>query len=277
MIIDSHQHYWTISRDDYGWLTTIHSKLYANFMPEHLKPILESLQIHKTVVVQAAPSLDEALFLLDVAEREDTIAGVVGWMDLDSDDFARQFERFRAYPKFAGIRPMIQDLPLEWLLKGRVVENCKRLAEADFPIDLQANPRHLPYILRLLEQVEGLRAVIDHLAKPPIREGIMEPWRLHMTRIADYSNVMCKMSGLVPDLADAPWQAEEIQPYADHAMTIFGTDRIMFGSDWPVCLNSASYEQVFRLFLTLIGPDMTTEQLENMLARNACRFYRLKL
>lgn len=276
MRIDAHQHYWKTSRTDYGWLKPNLGRIYADYMPEHLKPLLEQFEFQKTIVVQAAPTMEEAEFLLDIAEHEETIAGVVGWLDLESDLFEQDWNRFRKNPKFVGVRPMIQDLASDWILGGNVVRHLELLAKAQFPVDLQANPRHLPFIVELLESVPDLRAVVDHLAKPPIVEGVMEPWKAQIQQIASYPNVMCKLSGMVPEKLDAQWTPESIRPYAETVIDAFGKNRVMFGSDWPVCLFTATYPQIVGLLEFCVGPDWTDEERAALYGGNASRFYRLE-
>ncbi|WP_240414093.1 amidohydrolase family protein [Paenibacillus periandrae] len=276
MRIDAHQHYWLTSRTDYGWLKPSLGRIYADYMPEQLKPLLERYDIPKSIVVQAAPTLEEAEFLLSIAESEPTIAGVVGWLDLESSTFEQEWDRCRRNPKFVGLRPMIQDLPSDWILGEMVIRHLKLLADAQFPVDLQANPRHLPYIVELLKQVPELRAVVDHLAKPPILEGIMEPWASQIRQIAAYPNVMCKLSGMVPEKLDADWTQAAIQPFVNVVVEAFGKQRVMFGSDWPVCLFSATYAQIMELIESSLDASWTEEELAAVYGGNASRFYRLK-
>jgi L-fuconolactonase len=276
MRIDAHQHYWKTSRTDYGWLKPALGRIYADYMPEHLKPLLEQFGFQKSIVVQAAPTMEEAEFLLDVAKDEETIAGVVGWLDLESEQFEQDWNRLRENPKFVGVRPMIQDLASDWIMGDKVVRHLELLAKAQFPVDLQANPRHLPYIVELLNKVPDLRAVVDHLAKPPIADGIMEPWKTHIQQIASYPNVMCKLSGMVPEKLDAPWSPASIEPYAAAVVDAFGKKRVMFGSDWPVCLFAATYPQVVELFEFCLGSNWTEEERAAVYGGNASRFYNLK-
>ncbi|MBP1993901.1 amidohydrolase family protein [Paenibacillus eucommiae] len=275
MIIDSHQHYWKISRTDYGWLKPEVGRIYRDYLPEHLTPLLQQYGVHQTVVVQAAPSTEETEFMLQLADNEETIAGVVGWLDMEAESFGQQLNHYRKHPKFVGIRPMIQDLPTEWLLQDRVLGHLKLLAETGFPIDLQANTRHLPVIVEVLRYIPELHAVIDHLAKPDRLGGALQPWGAQMAEIAAYPNIMCKLSGMVPESEDAPWSQATISPFAEHVIRIFGKNRVMFGSDWPVCLFSATYEQVMELFASFIGADWTEAEIEAVYAQNAIRFYRL--
>lgn len=275
MIIDAHQHYWLTSRTDYGWLRPSVGKIYADYMPEQLKPLLRQFGIEKTVLVQAAPSLEETEFLLAIADREETVAGVVGWLDFESKTFEADWNRFRRHSKFVGVRPMIQDLPSEWVVRDVVVDHMKLLADAGFPVDLQANPRHLTYLLRLLEQVPHLRAVVDHLAKPQMQQGALEPWATGMAGLAACPGLYCKLSGMVPEVDDAPWTAESIRPFAEAALGAFGPKRVLFGSDWPVCLKSASYGEVVALFESCLGPDIDEDVRRDVYGNNAIQFYGL--
>lgn len=277
MRIDAHQHYWITSRTDYGWLQPTLGRIYADYMPEQLKPLLKKHGIGKTVLVQAAPTVEETAFLFRIADREPSVAGVVGWLDMEADGFERDLARLRQHPKFIGLRPMIQDLPSEWIVKPQVLRNFQLLADVDFPVDLQANPRHLPYIAELLKLAPELRAVVDHLAKPPIGEGQLEPWGAHMRQIAEYPNTMCKLSGMVPERLDAPWSIEAIRPFARCVIEAFGKKRVLFGSDWPVCLFSATYDQVVELFEACLGEGWTDEEKSAVYGGNAARFYRLDI
>ncbi len=279
MKIDAHQHYWLTARNDYGWLQPSSGRLYADYMPVHLKPLLAAHGISKSIIVQAAPTVAETEFMLDIASKEDSVAGVVGWLDLTSSDFEQTFQRLRKHPKFVGIRPMIQDLPSDWIVQEVVVRHLHLLANAGFPVDLQANPRHLPYILNVLEQIPHLHAVIDHLAKPAISEGIkaLEPWRTHMFQIAAYPNMMCKLSGMVPEKQDEGWTTEGIAIFASHAIQAFGKKKVMFSSDWPVCLLSATYEQVIDLFEACLPAEWNESDRMDIYGGNAVRFYNITL
>ncbi|MCL4505253.1 MAG: amidohydrolase family protein [Chloroflexi bacterium] len=277
MKIDSHQHYWLISRTDYGWLTPASGLLYADFMPEHLKPLMAQFGIDKTVVVQAAPSAAETEFLLGIAANEATVAGVVGWLDLTASDFRRQWEHFHRNPKFVGIRPTIQDLPSEWILQDVVVSNLAFLAQRGFTVDLQSNPRHLPYLVQLMERVPTLKAVVDHLATPAYHSRILQPWAGYMSQLAAYPNVMCKLSGMVYGSNNPGWSPQAVKLFADHVIGAFGKRRVMFGADWPVCLKYATYQGVLQLMDTILGLDWAQQERDDVYGGNATRFYGLHL
>ncbi|MCD9023619.1 amidohydrolase family protein [Cohnella silvisoli] len=276
MKVDSHQHYWKPSRNDYGWLTPETGVLYADYMPDQLHPLLQQYNFDRTIVVQAAPTIAETEFLLSLCDKEETLAGVVGWLDLESDGFARDFARLLRNPYFVGIRPMLQDMDDDaYILRPKVIESLKALAEDDFPIDLQLRPRHLPHVVRLFEKMPKLKAVIDHLAKPYIADGTLEPWKQQIGEIARHGNVYCKLSGMVTE-ARQQWSPADFIPYVHHIVDVFGTDRIMFGSDWPVCLPT-EYGEVVKLLLDALPETVTNEDREKLFGSNAIFFYQLKL
>jgi L-fuconolactonase len=272
-MIDSHQHYWSVSRDDYGWLTTEQGILYRDYMPNDLRPELDRLGIRRTIAVQAAPTVEETHFLLGLSDADATIAGVVGWLDFESEGFEKQLNELQKHPKFVGVRPMIQDKPDDWILQRDVVANIRILERRQVPIDLQLRPRLMPAILELIRHVPKLYGVVDHLAKPDIWSGAWQPWAQQIEELAGYPHIMAKLSGMVPEKEGQLWTPEQIEPYAKHVIQAFGPKRIMFGSDWPVCLLSAQYEDVFRLVESLLPAEWNYEQRIDVFGRNAARFY----
>lgn len=275
MKIDAHQHFWQLNRGDYGWLTPEMPSLYHDFMPSDLRPHLRSCNIEQTVVVQAAPTVAETEFLLEMANRERMIAGVVGWLDFSAATFVSDYQRLRQHPKFVGLRPMLQDLPKDdWVLQDKVVANLAMLAKDQFPVDILVFPRHLPYVIQLLERIPTLRAVIDHLAKPTIKDQILEPWQSYMATIAGYPSVMCKLSGMMTE-ARRDWHLEHFRPYVDAVLQLFGPRRLMFGSDWPVCTDVADYTQVHDTIYALLAPSLSEDEINFVFGENAKDFYRL--
>ncbi|WP_026961470.1 amidohydrolase family protein [Alicyclobacillus herbarius] len=277
MRIDAHQHFWRLDRGDYGWLKPSMKTLYRDFLPDDLLPLLKRCGIDGTVVVQAAPTVAETEFLLQLAELTPFIVGVVGWLDLGSERFLQDFQRLRRNRMFVGIRPMLQDLPEDdWILQETVVRNICVLADEGFPLDLLIFPRHLPYILELLRQVPHLRAVVDHLAKPHIKDQIYEPWCSQMSEIANYPNVYCKVSGMVTEADPDSWTPADLKPYVECVVKAFGAKRLLFGSDWPVCTTVASYEKVYETTLSLLTSVLSPEQVDWVFGENAGAFYRLE-
>lgn len=276
IIIDSHQHFWKLSRNDYKWLTKDLPELYRDFMPNDLYPILNEHQIDKTIVVQAAPTINETLFLLNLFEEHEWIAGVVGWLDLTEINFKQHLEELHQHHGFVGVRPMLQDLDEDdWILRKDVLKNIELLVQYDVPLDLLIKPRHFPYILKLLKIFPQLRVVVNHIAKPNIAKQQLEGWKEEIGQIAMYPNVMCKLSGLMTEATHKNWTIEEFQPYINHVVNVFGTNRVMFGSDWPVCQLAGTYNDVLTILMENLPTNILGKDLENIFGENAKRFYKL--
>lgn len=276
MRIDAHQHFWDINRLEYGWLTPQLKGLYRPFEPKDLHPLLAEHRMDYTILVQAAPTLAESEYLLDLYRQHAFIAGVVGWVDLDADDAPRHIDRLKQRGGLLGVRPMLQDIPDEtWILRPRVLKNLAYLRDADLSLDLLIEVRHLETIPHLLEAVPGLRAVIDHAAKPNIAERQWFPWRHLMTRIAGYENVMCKLSGLITEAAPDAWRASDLEPYVSHLLEAFGPQRVMFGSDWPVCNLAGSYGEVVKALEKTLPKSLSAHQTSRIFGGSAADFYRI--
>jgi L-fuconolactonase len=276
MRIDAHQHYWKIQRDDYGWITPEIPVLYKDFLPHDLLPHLKEHRLDRTILVQAAATLDETEYLLSLSETSDTIGGVVGWLDLNHADYRKHYERFSAHPKFLGFRVMIQEMQdPNNILASYFVEALTYFAKNDVPVDLLVLSHQLPALVKLLERVPGLRGVIDHIAKPRIAEGEFEPWAGYMKEIAGHPGIYCKLSGMVTEANHQAWKPEDFTLYIHHVIHIFGTQRIMFGSDWPVCLLSASYDEVVDVLQNALPETMTEVDEERIFGLNAKQFYKL--
>lgn len=272
-MIDSHQHFWTVERTDYGWLTPSAGSNYRDFMPDDLRTAMQRAGITRTILVQAAETEDETEFLLEIAARTDFVAGVVGWLNMDSDDFADRFNHFRRDPLFVGVRPMLQSLDDDaFILRPRVLKSLKVLAAADFPFDILTFTRHLPYVVRALEETPGLRAVVDHISKPEIAAGTLDPWRAHIADVAAFRNVSIKISGMVTEAA-SDWGLSDFKPYVDHVASLFGEDRLMFGTDWPVCTLAATHAEVCNLSRTLLAPHFGPSAMAKIFETNAANFY----
>lgn len=278
MQIDSHQHYWKLERGDYGWLTPKAGILYRDYLPQHLTDQLKACRIEKTVVVQAAPTVAETEYLLSLCEQEESLAGVVGWLDLESTGFAKEFSRLKTNPYFVGIRPMLQDLNDDkYILRPQVMKALQLMQEHQFPLDLLVFPRHLPYVQEVLNQLPELKAVVNHLAKPNIAGDEWELWRSHIEAIAANPQVYCKLSGMVTEADLQKWKKEDFAPYVNHIFSIFGVNRIMFGSDWPVCRLAAEYQTVYMLAQELLSDKINEADREKIFGENAVRFYNLAI
>jgi L-fuconolactonase len=277
MRIDSHQHYWKVSRGDYHWMTPEVPVLYRDYLPADLRPILLQHKIDKTILVQAAQTVAETEFLLDLAEHEPSIAGVVGWLDMDAPAFAVQFEQFRKKPKFIGLRPMLQDIPDDrWILRPQVLHSLHCVADSDFPFEFLTYQRHLPFVFEAMQQVQGLRAVIDHISKPEIRARRLEPWQSWIARLSELPNLFCKLSGMITEADHHAWTIGDLRPYIEHVVQCFGFDRLMFGSDWPVCLLAGSYDRVIEALQEVLASRLNDETAQKLFGENAVRFYKLE-
>ncbi|MGM8213457.1 amidohydrolase family protein [Virgibacillus sp. W0430] len=276
MRVDAHQHFWKLSRGDYSWLTPTPNfeKIYRDFLPEQLVPLLQEHNIDKTILVQAAATVEETEYMLQLYEEHDFIAGVVGWLDLEADSFPELFKEYQSREGFIGIRPMLQDIEDErWILRDDVLKNVELLVEDDFPLDILINPKHLDSIIELFKIFPQLRGVVDHLAKPYIKDRIISPWDEKIAEIASNKNVWCKLSGLITEDDHYDWKVENFKPYVNHCIEVFGKEKIMFGSDWPVCLLAGSYNDVYKSLLENIS--FTKDELDDLFGNNALKFYKL--
>lgn len=232
--IDSHQHFWRLSRGDYDWMTPALESIYRDFEPDDLKHQLEAHQVQKTVVVQAAATVAETEFLLELAGEHDWIAGVVGWVDMMSPEAISTLERLKTNPKFAGIRPMIQDIPdPAWMLRLELTPVFTWLEENRLTFDALVKPVHLKNLAELLARYPNLKVVIDHGGKPDIQQQQFDGWAEDIESLANNTQAWCKLSGLLTEAAhDAGYY--ELSPYIDCLLKYFGPARLMWGSDWPV-------------------------------------------
>ena len=227
------------------------------------------------MVVQAHQSLGEAKFLLDIAKRTDFVAGVVAWVDVQSLDVGDDLDLLMREGGLVGIRHQVEDDPDDdWLIAEETVRGLKEIAARDLAYDMLVRPRQMKHVPTIAELVPNLRMVIDHIAKPLIADAIMEPWAREMTKIASIPGVYCKVSGMVTEADHHSWKVEDLRPYVAHVREQFGMDRLMFGSDWPVCLLASSYGRVFEAALEAMGA-MTQDERSSFLGGNARRFYRL--
>jgi L-fuconolactonase len=265
-MIDSHQHFWQVGRFDYPWMSSDLGVLYRDYLPADLSPILQRNGIDKTVLVQASNSVEETRWLLELADANPFIAGVVGWVDLTSADI-----ELYSHPKFKGVRHLVESEPDDdWLIQPSVLNGLKKLST----YDLLVHTRHLRYVPRVAESCADVQFVIDHLAKPPIARNEIKEWSEAMKPVAALPNMHCKLSGLVTEANWTSWQTEDLRPYVDEALMLFGANRMMFGSDYPVCLLASSYDCVLGSFQELLK-DLSDEDREKIFSTNAQRFYRL--
>ncbi len=274
--VDGHQHFWSLQRDDYGWLTPELQVLYRDFAPADLSPLLDQAGIDQTILVQAAASVAETEYLLDIAEQHQFVAGVVGWVDMESVPQAiKNLHRLARYQKFVGIRPMIQDIDdPAWIDRPEFGTIFDTLVEKKLCFDALVRSIHLPWLLKCLLRHPQLRAVIDHGAKPDIAAGEWQPWADGISAIANQTSVYCKISGLITEAGDSH-SYDDVMPYLDHLLDVFGPQRLIWGSDWPV-LNLAGDYQGWHDASTAQFETLTEQDRDDILGRNAIGFYNIK-
>ena len=277
MIIDSHQHFWQVGRFDYPWMSSSLGVLYRDYLPNQLEPILAQNGVSKTVLVQASNSIEESRWLLSLTNEHPFIAGVVGWVDLGSDDIDRQLDELVSHPKFKGVRHLVESEPADdWLVQPQVLRGLKRLSTYGVSYDLLVHTRHLKYIQKVVDACPDLKLVIDHMAKPPIANGEIETWRQELRQVAANEQLYCKLSGLVTEANWTSWTKSDLRPYVDCALELFGSSRLLFGSDHPVCLLAASYELVVASFRELLN-ELSGDEQQRIFGSNAAEFYRLNV
>lgn len=274
-MIDAHQHFWQVGRFDYPWMSPDLGVLYRDYLPPDLEPILQRNQIAQTVLVQASNSITESRWLLELADANSFIAGVVGWVDLTSDEIDSQLDELCAHPKFKGVRHLVESEPHDdWLVQPAVLSGLNKLAGRDLSYDLLVHTRHLKHVLQVAESCPDLRLVIDHLAKPPIARHEIKEWSEALRPLARFPNLQCKLSGLVTEANWTTWQIDDLRPFVDCALELFGVDRMMFGSDYPVCLLASTYDRVLEAFQEILK-DLNDADRDKIFNKNAARFYRL--
>jgi L-fuconolactonase len=249
--IDAHQHFWQYTVEDYGWIGPDMAVLKQDRLPPDLAPLLQAASVDGTVAVQARQTLEETRWLLDLADQYEFIRGVVGWVDLCSPGLRSQLEQFSAHPDgrhapaLAGVRHVLQDEPDDqFMLRDDFLRGIAALVEFDLTYDLLIFPRHLPVACELVKRFPDQPFVLDHIAKPLIKDGVLEPWATDIVRLAAYPNVVCKISGMVTEADWQGWKPSSFQPYLDVVLEAFGPGRLMFGSDWPVCTLAGTYGRV---------------------------------
>lgn len=253
--IDAHQHFWEMGRLTYPWMTPEIGVLHHDFLPKDLKPLLRDEGVDRTVVVQAHQSIAEARWLLELAAAHEIVAGVVTWVDLIGANLARDLDELQRNSKFKGVRHFIQDEPDDaWMLRKDVLEGFRELERRDISYDVLIYPRHLKNVPKLREHCPRLRLVIDHLAKPPIARNEIDTWARDMETVASLPHVWCKLSGMITEANWHNWTPQDLRPYVKHVVHVFGFDRLMFGSDWPVCTLAGPYHQVVNALRECIGP-----------------------
>ena len=271
MIIDAHQHFWHVARGDYGWLTSDLAVLYRDFVPSDLQPLLADNNVTGTILVQAAPTVAETEFLLNIAEKTPFVLGVVGWVDFAATNAPSEIARLAAHPKLVGLRPMIQDIADDdWMLDPALAQAFEAMIAHNLTFDALVLPRHLSRLRTLLLRHPKLRTVIDHGAKPEIVQGAFDTWARDIEVIAQDCGTFCKISGILTEAGD--WSRSQVAPYIEHLLACFGPKKLVWGSDWPV-LNLAADYGTWRYLAETFVTD--TAAKDAIFRTNAIDLYRL--
>jgi L-fuconolactonase len=272
MIIDSHQHYWRLERGDYGWLTSKLKPIYRDFGPADLEPLLQAAGASRTIAVQAAPTEAETAWLLALAKDTASISGVVGWTDFDSPDAPQRIAAMARNRLLVGLRPMIHDIAdLDWMLSPAVGRALDAMRRHNLVFDALVRPPHLSRLLVLADRHPDLPIVIDHCAKPVIRDGLFEPWASDMQALARRGHVCVKLSGLATEAATG-WNHGNLAPYIKLVLDAFGAERILWGSDWPVLNLAGDYAGWMKATKALLK-SLPSPERDAIMGGNAARVY----
>ncbi len=273
MRVDAHQHFWQYTAAEYPWIGEGMERLACDYLPADLAPLLAAEGLAGSIAVQSRQTVDETRWLLDLATKHREILGVVGWVDLRSEDVGGQLQEFASNPRFVGVRHVVQDEPdVRFLLGETFVRGVRQLHGYGLTYDLLLFVPQLPAAVELVGMIPEQRFVLDHLAKPQVKLGSLAPWRADIQALARHSNVTCKLSGMVTEAAWQGWKREDFTPYLEIALDAFGPARLMYGSDWPVCLLAAEYSDVFGIVADFLGR-LSEAEREQILGTTAVRFY----
>lgn len=274
MRIDAHQHFWHYDPVRYGWIDDCMGKLKKDFLPRHLEPLLKAKDFDGCVAVQADTSEEDTFFLLKLADQNPFVKAVVGWVDLKRPDLDARLESFAQHPKLKGIRHTIQSEAPGFMTEERFVKGVAALKEHHLAYDILISEDQLEECVQMLGLLPEMNLVVDHIAKPNIKDASFDAWKAGMKKVADFPHVRAKLSGLVTEADWQHWSKEELTPYLETCLELFGPDRLMIGSDWPVCLLAAEYEEVIGIVEDFIGKLARAEQ-KAIMGKTAAAFYNI--
>ena len=273
--LDAHQHFWNYDPAQHIWMTDAMALLRRDYLPGELKPLLNASGFDGTIAVQARQMVEETEWLLKLSDENDVIKGVVGWVNLRSPKVREQLEKYARHPKLVGVRHVVHDEPDDdFMLRPEFRRGIAQLREFDLTYDLLLFPKHLPVAVKLVNEFPHQPFVLDHIAKPAIRDGQVSPWEEDLQRLAELPNICCKLSGLVTEAKWRQWQAEDFHRYLDIVIAAFGTERVMIGSDWPVCILSGDYVSTMRIVTDYVR-QFPAAVRPGILGGNCARFYQI--
>lgn len=274
MRIDAHQHFWIYSQQRHAWIDESMAGLRRDFLPKDLQPELKEAKIQGTVAVQAEESQQETDFLLDLAQKHPWIKAVVGWLDLCDPRLEEKLEAYRSQIKLKGFREILQAKDPQYMLQKEFISGLELLGSRGYCYDILVYPSHLQAVSRLLESCKEQPFVIDHLAKPYIKENAWKTWKKEMAVLAERDYIYAKVSGLITEADWKTWKPEELYPYLEIALELFGPKRLMYGSDWPVCTLAGTHQEVFGLIDSFTNT-LSTDEKSQILGKNAANFYQI--
>ncbi|MBD0830817.1 amidohydrolase family protein [Aestuariibaculum sediminum] len=275
MIIDSHQHFWKYDPVNHAWIDDSMAVIRKDFMPSDLQALYQENGVDGCVAVQADQTLEETNFLLDLSIKNKFIKGVVGWVDLRASDLEKTLETYSNEAKLKGFRHIVQgESDHNFLLRSDFLKGIGFLEKYDYTYDILIFPHQLGAALEFVKRFPNQKFVIDHMAKPYIKDGFYDGWATLMREIAKHENVYCKMSGMTTEADFKAWTPNQMQPYMELVLNAFGTDRILYGSDWPVCLVAGNYSKTKKLITDFIAA-LTTNEQQKIMGANAIEFYKL--
>jgi L-fuconolactonase len=276
MIIDAHHHLWQYNTEDYGWMDDSMAVLKQDYLPADLEKQLSGTGVSGTVAVQARQKPEETRWLLGQAAENPFIKGIVGWVDLRSEQLNKQLSEFGNHPLLRGVRHVIHDEPDDdFMLRPDFLRGIELLQKFSLTYDLLLFPKHLERAVELAGRFPDQKFVLDHMAKPFIRSGVLDPWRGDIAALAEQPNVWCKISGMVTEADLNSWKYKDFIPYLDTVLDAFGTGRIMLGSDWPVCRLAAEYRDVMEIPLCYFE-SFSPEEKNKIFYQNCIDFYQLQ-
>jgi len=273
-VIDAHQHFWEYEESKHSWIDDEMADIRRDFLPHDLAPVLEANGIDGCVAVQADQTEAETNFLINLASKHPFIKAVVGWVDLRAEDISERLQHYAFLKVVKGFRHVLQGEEPAFMLQSSFVRGIAALQNFNFTYDILVFPKHLKAAKQLVQQFPDQRFVIDHIAKPYIREGLVDEWKRDIKSLAVFPNVFCKVSGMVTETNYKSWRPEDFHPYLNVVTAAFGTNRIMYGSDWPVCQVAASYQQTMSIVKDYYKAFSETEQ-QSIFGKNAIDFYQI--
>ncbi len=272
--IDAHQHFWKYHASTHGWIDDAMAVIRKDFLPAHLEPVLLQHYIDGCIAVQADQTNDETNFLLQLTAENSFIKGIVGWVDLRAADINEQLSYYKQFNTVKGFRHVLQGEDPAFMLQPGFINGIAALQQYQFTYDVLVFPTHLKAVLELIKKFPDQLFVIDHIAKPYIKAGLIADWKKDLELLASFQNVYCKISGMVTEADYQHWKQADFTPYLDVVVNAFGSKRIMFGSDWPVCLVAASYEKMLGIVKDYFASFSLTEQ-QDFFGNNVTTFYQL--